>query len=78
MASVAVKSNTAANSTGTDEKGTAKAADLVFEDDDFEEFPGEWVHIEDSQLQGAVQREFDIWMNVGDYHLCWNAISCNI
>ena len=43
MASVAVKPNSAANSADKDEKGTAKAADLVFEDDDFEEFPGEWV-----------------------------------
>ena len=41
MASVAVKADNAANSAGTDVKGTAKAADLVFEDDDFEEFPGE-------------------------------------
>ena len=41
MASVAVKPNAAANSADKDEKGTAKAADLVFEDDDFEEFPGE-------------------------------------
>ena len=41
MASVAVKPNSAANSADKDEKGTAKAADLVFEDDDFEEFPGE-------------------------------------
>ena len=44
MASTAVKSKTAAKSSGTEEKGTAKAADLVFEDDDFEEFPGEWEH----------------------------------
>ena len=41
MASVAVKPNSAANSADKDEKGTTKAADLVFEDDDFEEFPGE-------------------------------------
>lgn len=44
MASVAVKSTTAAKSTGTEEKGTVKTADLVFEDDDFEEFPGEAIH----------------------------------